>query len=81
MQSISYTSLRQNLSSVLNDIELNKEIYYIERKQHSDVVVIARDDYESLMETLHLLSSKKNAHKLRESIKQANNKEYVKVKL
>ncbi len=81
MQSISYTSLRQNLSSVLNDIELNKEVYYVERKQHADVVVIARDDYDSIMETLHLLSSKKNADKLRESLRQANNKEYVKVKL
>jgi antitoxin YefM len=81
MQSISYTSLRQNLSSVLDDVENNREIYYITRKQHNDAVVISRDDYESIMETVHLLSSKKNADALMKALKQAKNKEYVKVKL
>lgn len=81
MQSISYTSLRQNLSSVLDDVENNREVYFVTRKQHEDIIVMSRNDYESIMETLHLLSNKKNADKLRQSIKQADKKEYIKVKL
>ena len=81
IETISYSSLRQNLSSVLDKIENNKNIYQITRKQHSDIVMIAKDDYESMVETLHLLSSSKNAKRLEEALQEANNKEFVKVDL
>lgn len=76
---ISYTSLRQNLSSILNKIEENKETYYVTRKQHSDVVMIAREDYESMVETLHLLSSNANATRLNEALEQENDRQFEKV--
>ena len=75
---ISYTSLRQNLSSVLGRIETNKETYFVTRKQHSDVVMISRDDYESLIETLHLLSNTANSNRLNESLLQDRSGEYEK---
>ncbi len=78
---ISYTSLRQNLSSVLDKIEKDKEPYFVTRKKHSDVVMMARDDYESLIETLHLLSSSENSKRLRESLQQDEMGEYKKVDL
>jgi antitoxin YefM len=34
------------------------------------VVMIAEDEWESWMETIHLLSSPRNAERLRESIRQ-----------
>lgn len=80
-ETISYTSLRQNLSSVLDKIENNKEVCFVTRKQHRDMVIIARDDYESLIETLHLLSSAANANRLNESLQQDQNGEYEKVEL
>ena len=80
-ETITYTSLRQNLSSVLSKIELNKETFFVTRKQHQDVVMIARDDYESLVETLHLLSNSANASRLNESLKQDRKGKYVKVKI
>ncbi len=76
---ISYTSLRQNLSSVLNKIEKDKEAYLITRKQHSDVVMIARDDYESMVETLHLLSNTANSSRLNEALEQDKSGQYQKV--
>ena len=78
-ETISYTALRQNLSSVLNKIELNKEAYFITRKQHSDIVMIARDDYDSLLETLHLLSSMSNSNRLNEALQQDRDEDYEKV--
>lgn len=80
-ETISYTSLRQNLSSVLSRIETNKETYLVTRKQHADIVMIARDDYDSLVETLHLLSNTANSSRLNESLQQDINGEYKKVKI
>jgi len=81
MKTVTYTSLRKNLSSILDEIEMDQEPYYISRKQHTDVVMIARDDYESLIETLHLLSNTKNAKKLLEALEQDRKGEYEKVNL
>lgn len=81
IETISYSSLRQNLSSVLNKIENDKNIYQVTRKQHGDVVMIAKDDYDSMVETMHLLSSSKNARRLEEALKEAENKNFVKVDL
>jgi antitoxin YefM len=80
-ETISYTSLRQNLSSVLSRIETNKETYLVTRKKHADIVMIARDDYDSLVETLHLLSNTVNSSRLNESLQQDINGEYKKVKI
>ena len=80
-ETISYTSLRQNLSSVLSRIEANKETYLVTRKKHADIVMIARDDYDSLVETLHLLSNTVNSSRLNESLQQDINGEYQKVKI
>lgn len=81
MKTVTYTSLRQNLSSILDSVENDQEQYYITRQQHSDIVLLSREDYESLIETLHLLSSNKNAKKLYESLEQDKKGEYVKVDL
>ena len=78
---ISYTSLRQNLSSILSKIENDKERYFVTRKQHCDIVMIARDDYESMVETLHLLSNTKNSNRLNEALQQDQDRNYKKVEL
>lgn len=76
---ITYTALRQNLSSVLDNIENNRDKYFVTRKQHEDVVMISREDYDSMVETLHLLSNAANAKRLNQSLKQASKDKFVKV--
>ncbi len=41
----------------------------LKRKSGKGAVMISLEEYNSIMETLHLLSSKKNADRLYESIK------------
>ncbi len=41
---------------------------YVTRSKGDDIVVMAKSDYESLNETLYLLSSKKNAERLTRGI-------------
>lgn len=51
-------------------MELNNERLIIKRSKGRGTVMISLDEYNSLMETVHLLSSKANADRLYESIQQ-----------
>ena len=64
MQTISYTALRQNLSSIFNKISKNRETYHITRKGHESMDLIAESDFNAIQETLYLLSNPNNSKKL-----------------
>ena len=49
----------------------------IKRKSGKGTVMISLDEYNSIMETVHLLSSKANADRLYESIRQMKKGETV----
>ncbi len=70
MIAANYTEFRTDLKKYLDEVEENKEILIIKRKTGKGTVVISLDEYNSIMETVHLLSSKTNADRLFESIKQ-----------
>jgi toxin YoeB len=71
MDTVSYTTLRQNLSSIMEKITKNREVISITRKGHESMVMMTESDYNSVQETLYLLSSRKNAERLEESFEQA----------
>jgi antitoxin YefM len=81
MKTITYTSLRNNLSSVLNEIENDQDVYNVKRKNHEDIVMIPKSDYDSLKETLYLLSNPHNAKNLNDSIEQDQEGEYESIDL
>lgn len=81
MNSISYTSLRKNLSSVLEEVEKDHVTYHVTRKNHKNMVILAEEDYNSIKETLYLLSNQSNADMINESIVQAKNQNFVTVNL
>ncbi len=81
MHSISYTALRKNLSSVLEEVEQDHVIYHVTRKKHKNMVILTEEDYNSMQETLYLLSSGANAEWLNESILQSKNKHFIEVDL
>ncbi len=59
-----YSNFRQNLKTLLDEIFTLHTPLYVKRKNHEDVVVLAKSDYESLQETLYLLGNQKNAKRL-----------------
>ena len=65
-----YTEFRNELKNYLDNVEFNNETLIIKRGTGKGAVLISLDEYNSIMETLHLLSSKKNARRLFESIEQ-----------
>lgn len=70
MIAANYTEFRTGLKQYLDMVEENNETLIIKRKAGQGTVVISLNEYNSIMETLHLLSSKSNADRLYESIRQ-----------
>mgnify|MGYP001491964780 CR=1 FL=1 len=81
MIAANYTEFRTNLKSYLDRVEGNNETLIIKRGRGSGAVMISLDEYNSIMETVHLLSSKANADRLYESIKQIKEGEIVRESL
>lgn len=70
MIAANYTEFRTDLKKFLDNVEENNEILVVKRGTGKGTVVISLDEYNSIMETVHLLSSKNNANRLFESIQQ-----------
>jgi antitoxin YefM len=62
--STSYTDARQNLATLLNRIEEENAIALITRRGHKDIAILPADELTSILESLHLLRSPKNAERL-----------------
>jgi antitoxin YefM len=71
MKTVSYTELRENLATLLDKVLDDREPILIERRGHEDVVLIAADEFSSLLETVYLLRSPANAARLLEALAQA----------
>ena len=65
-----YSEFRKELKDYLDSVEFNNETLIIKRGSGKGSVLISLEEYNSIMETLHLLSSKKNAQRIYESIEQ-----------
>ena len=70
MIAANFTEFRTELKKFLDKVENNHETLIIKRKSGKGTVMISLDEYNSIMETVHLLSSKANADRLYESIQQ-----------
>ncbi len=77
MIAANFTEFRTGLKKFLDNVENNHETLVIKRKSGKGAVMISLDEYNSIMETVHLLSSKANADRLYESIRQMKKGETV----
>lgn len=70
MEITTYSTFRQNLKNFIDYVTDSNSPLYIKRAKGKDVVVLAKSDYESMQETLHLLSNPNNAQRLTESLEE-----------
>ncbi len=77
MIAANFTEFRTALKKFLDNVENNHETLLIKRKSGKGAVMISLDEYNSIMETVHLLGSKANADRLYESIQQMRKGESV----
>ena len=65
-----YTSLRERLASVLDQVANDNEVVIVKRRGAKDVALIPADELAGLLETAHLLRSPRNAERLLASIQE-----------
>ena len=73
MSHVSYTELRANLAEFMDEVCDSRVPLHVTRQNARPVVMVSEEEYEGLMETVHLLRSPANATRLVQSIKEANN--------
>ena len=72
MAYVSYTEFRQRLAKYMDAVWRDRAPLRVTRQNARTVVVLAEDEYEGMVETLHLLQSPANAERLKRSIVNAN---------
>jgi antitoxin YefM len=73
MEVLNYTEFRKELKSSLDKVCNDEEVIVVSRGKNKNVVVISLNEYNSLKETMYLLSSEKNRKRLQESIDEMKN--------
>lgn len=72
MAHVSYSELRNNLARYMDEVCDDRAPLLVTRQNARSVVLMSEEDYEGLMETVHLLKSPANAARLLRSIKEAD---------
>jgi antitoxin YefM len=67
---INYSDARQNLKDIMDRVVANMTEVVITRQKADPVVMVSLAEWNSINETLHLLSSPKNAERLLSAIHQ-----------
>ena len=70
MRSLTFSEARNNFKEVLDRVAEDHVATLIKRRDAEDAVVMSLSDYNSLQETMYLLSTPANAKHLMESIAQ-----------
>lgn len=68
MRAITYTEARNNLAAELDRVNNDCDVTIITRQKAEAAVLMSLKEYESLMETAHLLRHPKNAMRLMKAI-------------
>jgi antitoxin YefM len=66
-----YTSLRENLASVLDRVVTDQEVVIVRRRGAENVALVPAAELTCLMETAHLLRSPRNARRLLTALRRA----------
>ncbi len=75
MRVVNFSEARNNLKTVLDQVNDDADYTVITRRDAEDAVVMSLDSFNSLLETFHLLKSPANAEHLARSIAQYRNGE------
>lgn len=72
MKHVPYNELRANLAKYMEEVCDSRDALVVTRQDARSVVLMSEEEYEGMMETLHLLRSPANAARLLHSIEDAD---------
>jgi antitoxin YefM len=70
---VSLSELTKNLPQLMDRASADRETILVQRDDAEAMVMLSLPEFESLMETVHLLRSPANAKRLTEALADANN--------
>ena len=70
MQVVNFTEARNHLKTVLDRVVVDADYTVISRRDAEDAVVMSLDQFNGLMDTVHLLKTPANKSHLEKSISQ-----------
>lgn len=77
MKTIYFTDFASNPEKYLDRVENDNEILFLKRAHGKGSVVLSIEEYNSIMETLHLLKSRKTTDRILESLTQMESGDVV----
>lgn len=72
MQTLSYTTFRNQLAKILDQVNEDHAPVLITRQNGKPAVVVSLEEFQAYEETAYLMASPKNAQRLNEAITQIN---------
>ena len=78
MQAVLYSHAKNNLKDIINQVCSNFEEFIITTKDKQSAILISQDEYNSMKETIYLLSSKNNRDRLLDAVDEIENSSFFK---
>ncbi len=72
MRTVMFSAARNELASLLDEVAQDRVAVEIVRRDKPSAILIDKEEYEGIIETLHVLSTPTNASRLMEAITDAN---------
>jgi antitoxin YefM len=70
MDVVTYSDARANLKGVMDRVVDDRTQVVVTRQKAGAVVLVSLEDWNAMEETMHLLSTRANAERLRDAIRQ-----------
>ena len=80
-QVVNYTEARQKLKSLMDTVIEDRVAVVITRTTSEPVMMIAKSEFDALMETFHLLRSPRNADRLRAALAEIDDGDVVEARV
>ncbi|MDK6804749.1 type II toxin-antitoxin system Phd/YefM family antitoxin [Aerococcus sp. UMB7834] len=76
MESIDLSNFRRNLQEYMADININSKIYTVTSASGDEIIVMSESEFNSLIETCYLLSSRANREILYQAMDELQQGDY-----